>query len=93
MGYFTVTNVTTSRRGRSIGAVVENNLPRREGYYVGATDWVCRGGRYDVTALVYGERKPTADRLGFIQNELARSLGRETTFHLRYVPYENVGPK
>jgi uncharacterized hydrophobic protein (TIGR00271 family) len=59
MAYFTVTNITTASRQRDVRTVVETYLPAREGYHLGAVDWVCGRDCYEVTVLVYGERPMT----------------------------------
>jgi uncharacterized hydrophobic protein (TIGR00271 family) len=90
MAYFTVSNVTVASREKSVGGVIEQYLPLREGYHVGSTKWVYEDGRYDVTALVYGYHAPPAGRVDFIRGTLEDRLGEKTTFHLRYVPYKDL---
>lgn len=93
MAYFTVTNIMTASRQRNVGTVVEAFLPAREGYHLGAVDWVYDGGCYDVTVLVYGGHPPTSERLEFMAGALEERLGKKTTLHLRYVPYEALERK
>ncbi|MGD8719792.1 MAG: TIGR00341 family protein [Candidatus Zixiibacteriota bacterium] len=89
MAYFTITNVTTTSRERNVGAVVEEYLPAREGYHVGAVDWVYEDGRYEVTVLVYGSCLPSDERLKLVQGALEDRLGRKTAVHIRCVVYED----
>jgi uncharacterized hydrophobic protein (TIGR00271 family) len=90
MAYFTVSNVTAASREKSVGGVIEQYLPSREGYHVGSTKWFYKDGRYDVTTLVYGYHVPAAGRVDFIRGALEGRLGEKTTFHLRYVPYKDL---
>jgi uncharacterized hydrophobic protein (TIGR00271 family) len=93
MAYFTVTNITTTSRQKNVSGVIEQYLPAREGYRVGAVEWAYRDGRYQVTALVYGKDEPAPDRLAFIRGALEDKLGRKTTFNIRYVAYDELGAK
>jgi uncharacterized hydrophobic protein (TIGR00271 family) len=93
MAYFTLSNITTTSRQKNVGGVIEQYLPAREGYHVGAVEWVYRDGRYQVTALVYGKDEPGSDRLDFIRGALEEKLGKKTTLHIRYVPYGDLTTK
>ncbi len=93
MAYFTVSNVTVASREKSVGGVIEQYLPLREGYHVGSTKWVYEDHRYDVTALVYGYDVPAEERVDFIRGALEDRLGEKTTFHLRYVPYKDLSSR
>jgi uncharacterized hydrophobic protein (TIGR00271 family) len=93
MAYFTISNITATSRQKNVGGVIEQYLPAREGYRVGAVEWVDRGGRYEVTALVYGREQPADDRLAFIRGALEDKLGKKTTLRVRYVVYDELGDK
>ncbi len=93
MAYFTATNITATGRQKNVGGVIEQYLPAREGYRVGAVEWAYRDGRYRVTALVYGKDEPAPDRVAFIRGALEDKLGRKTTFNVRYVAYDELGAK
>jgi uncharacterized hydrophobic protein (TIGR00271 family) len=93
MAYFTVSNVKVASREKSVGGVIEQYLPSREGYYVGSTKWVYKDGRYDVTALVYGHRPPAAGHVASIQRTLEDKLGKKTALRLRYVLYKDLSSK
>ncbi|MEE9456654.1 MAG: TIGR00341 family protein [bacterium] len=93
MAYFTVTNITATSRQKNVGGVIEQYLPAREGYRVGAVEWAYRDGRYQVTALVYGKDEPAPDRVAFIRGALEDKLGRKTTLNIRYVAYDELGAK
>jgi uncharacterized hydrophobic protein (TIGR00271 family) len=93
MAYFTITNITSAGREKNVGNVVETYLPAREGYRVASSDWVYRNGKYEVVVLVYGNNPPTAERLGLVRGALEDKLGKATTLHVRYVPYEDLSPE
>ncbi|HUV85795.1 MAG TPA: TIGR00341 family protein [bacterium] len=93
MVYFTFSNITTTSRQKNVGGVIEQYLPAREGYHVGAVEWVYRDGRYRVSALVYGKDEPAPDRLDFIRGALEDKLGKKTTLQVRYVAYDDLSTK
>jgi uncharacterized membrane protein len=93
MAYFTITNITTAGRQKDVGGIIEQYLPAREGYHISSATWVSKNGGYEITVLVYGERKPAADHLAFIKGALEDKLGKKTTLRIRYVAYEGLSAK